>query len=67
MLKRKINFFESDAEVETVDYSESYWNDKSKAELQAIVKCMKPIPVPPDSCFDTPGNTKPSANAWGES
>ena len=30
------------------------WNSKSKEQLQVIVKCMKPIPVPPDSCFDTP-------------
>ena len=30
------------------------WRGKSKAELQIIVKCLKPIPVPPDSCFDTP-------------
>ena len=30
------------------------WRSKSKEELQAIVKCLKPIPVPPDSCFDTP-------------
>ena len=30
------------------------WRGKSKEELQTIVKCLKPIPVPPDSCFDTP-------------
>ena len=30
LLKRKINFIESDTEVETVDYSKSYWNDKSQ-------------------------------------
>ena len=30
------------------------WRGKSKAELQTIVKFLKPIPVPPDSCFDTP-------------
>ena len=32
----------------------SDWRDKSKEELQVIVKCLKPIPVPPNSCFDTP-------------
>ena len=45
----------------------SDWKDKSKEELQAIVGELSNVPVPPDSCFDTPGNTKPSANAWGES
>ena len=30
------------------------WRSKSKEELETIVKFLKPIPVPPDSCFDTP-------------
>ena len=29
------------------------WRSKSKEELETIVKFLKPIPVPPDSCFDT--------------